>query len=162
MTSLFEQSLNPPSGGTQIGRVDENGNVYPSMDWLSLMQQLWSWVAAGYVIIPCDVDGTANAIQLTPKFRSEIGGSGYAHLLGFSFVAESTSTGAVTISVIGSLSTVRAFTAVPASTFALAAMPVYIAASAAGVGDVVAGVPYVAFYCDAVASPALPARMALK
>lgn len=159
MTSIFEQSLKPPSGGA-MGQVSEDGAVLIGLDWLSYMQQLWSWVASGYVTIPCDVGGTANAIQLTPRFRSEIGGSGYAHLLGFSFVPESTSTGAVTISVVGTISTVRLAT--PSTTFALATIPVYIAASPAGVGDIVAGVPYVAIYCDAMTSPSLPARMVLK
>jgi len=159
MTSIFEQSLKPPSGGA-IGQTLDDRGVDISLEYLSFMQQLWSWVASGYVTIPCDVSGTANAIQLTPRFRSEIGGSGYAHLLGFSFVAASTSTGAATISVIGEILTKRS--ASPATTFALATIPVYIAASAAGAGDIVAGVPYIAIYCDAVTSPSLPARMVLK
>lgn len=120
-----------------------------SLEGLSFLQQLWSWVASGYVVIPCDVGGTADAIELTPKFRSEIGASGYVPLLAFSFVAVSTSTAAVTIQLLNDKGS-------------LDALPVYAGASAAGAGDIVAGVPYVAFFCEAVASLSLPDRMVRK
>jgi hypothetical protein len=71
-------------------------------------------------------------------------------LLAYSFVAGSTSTAAVTIQVLGQ------------DGAELDAMPAYVGAVAAGAGDFVAGVPYVAFYCDAVSGLSLPARMVRK
>lgn len=152
MTTIFEQGTKPPSA-REYFTESSKGTEPPAsltLESLSFLNSLWSWVASGYVIIPCDVGGSVNAIELTPKFWPRVGGSGYAHLLGFSFVAAGTSTGATTIQVIG------------ADSAALDALPAYAADAVAGAGDFVAGVPYVAFFCDAVASLSLPDRMVRK
>ncbi|MDO8632107.1 MAG: hypothetical protein Q7R41_16610 [Phycisphaerales bacterium] len=148
MTTLFAQSVKPPTARVPFAQDERGAPVVLSLEALSMLQQMWSWVAAGYVVIPCDVGGSADAIELTPKFRPEIGGSGYAHLLPFSFVPLYTSAGGgTTIQVIGE------------GGVALDALPAYVGASAAGAGDFVAGVPCVTLYCEAMASVLLPDRM---
>ncbi len=158
MTSIFGQSLKPFNAQTSFTQSGKSvggqalasfDSLRVSLEGLSFLQQLWSWVASGYVVIPCNVGGTADAIELTPRFRSEIGASGYAHLLAFSFVAEFTSTSSVTIKLLNDRGP-------------LDAVPVYVETTAAGAGDIVAGVPYVAYFCEAVASLSLPDRMVRK
>lgn len=149
MTTIFGQSVKPPNAKSPFG-IDEKGQtVGIAFEHLAFLQQLWSWAAVGYVTIPCDVGGTADAIELTPRFRPEIAASGYVDLLAFSFVAGSTTTAATTIQVIGTVGD-------------LDAVPAYVGAVAAGAGDFVAGVPYVVFFCEAVASLSLPDRMVRK
>ena len=107
---------------------------------------------SGYVVIPCEVGGTASAIELTPKFRPDVGANGYSHLLTFSFVAEKDPPGGapqITIQVLNDKGP-------------LAALPVYVGVVAAINTDVVAGTPYLAVFCDAIASLSLPDRMVIK
>lgn len=148
MTTIFGQSLKPPTTRSPFV-MDGAGRPAPlTIEGLSFFQQLWSWVAVGYVVIPCDIGGSANAIELTPRFRPEIGASGYVDLLTFSFTAADTSTGATTIQVIGDS--------------ALDALPAYVDATPVGAGDFVAGVPYLAIFCEADVSLGLPDRMVRK
>ncbi len=152
MTAFFAESLRPPNGNEEIGHTDDGKPVRRSMDGLSFDQRLWSWVVSGYVVIPCEVGGTSSAIQLTPKFRPEMGANGYSHLIMFSFVAEQdppADAPAITIQALNNKGP-------------LAALPVYVGVTAAINTDVVAGTPYLAIYCDAITSLSLPARMVLK
>jgi len=146
--SIYGRQLQPPTPHDEV--VDKNGRM--TLQGLQHPQRLWEWVAAGFVTIPCDVSGTADAIILTPMKRPDRGASGYASLLIFSFVAAAASTGAATITVQRD------------ADHSLSAIPAYKGASAApvGAGDIVAGVPYLAIYCDEMTSPVLPARMVLK
>lgn len=148
--SPFAQSITPPQRRSPLGATQRGDSVHLSPEALAMFQQLWSWVVSGYVVIPCDVGGSANAIELTPRFRPDVGGGAWADLLAFSFTAADTSTGAVTIAVLNQ------------DGAALDAVAAYVGASAAGVGDVVAGVPYVGLYCVADDDLSLPARMVLK
>lgn len=143
---IFDRDLEPPVGQEQI--ADKDGT--PTLKHFTQQQRLWEWVVAGFITIPCDVSGDANAIVLTPIRRPDRGASGYTHLLPFSFVAGATSTGAATIQVKRN------------AQFTLDAIPAYVGAVAVGAGDVVAGVPYLGIYCDAVAALSLPARIVLK
>ena len=136
---MFDKSPSPVQ--TREAFVSAGGIL--STRSVRFVTDLWSWVTSGYVVIPCSVGGTANAIEVTPIFEPRKGASGYVHLLPISFVAASTSTGAVTIQ-LGDLD----------------AVPAYIGAAQASTGDVVADVPYLGFYCDATDS--LAARIVLK
>lgn len=140
---MFERSVEPAKLREPF--TMQGGNL--AIPAVGFVTALWSWVASGFVTIPCAVAGTANAILLTPRFEPRYGASGFAHLLPFSFVAEASSTDTVIITVTG-----------PGGD--LEALPAYIAATPAGNGHVVAGVPYIAIYCDATGS--LPKRIVLK
>lgn len=154
MTAFFAQSLRPPGGNEEIGRTDDGKSVRRSLDGLSFDQQLWSWIVSGYVVIPCEVGGTSSAIELTPKFRPDVGANGYSHLLTFSFVAEEDPPGGAGAPAI----TIQALN----DKGALTAMPAYVGVTAAINTDIVAGTPYLAIYCDAVSALSLPARMVIK
>lgn len=156
MTAFFAQSLRPPGGNQVIGTTEDGKPVRRAIDGLTFDQQLWSWVVSGYVVIPCEVGGTPNAIELTPKFRPDIGANGYSHLLTFSFVAEEDPLGGIgvpapqiTIQVLNDKGP-------------LDALPGYVGVTEAISTDVVAGTPYLAIFCDAIASLSLPDRMVLK
>jgi len=142
MTVPFGREIIPPPGREPFVNP-ETGQL--TIAGLQHMQQMWSWLVAGYPIIPCNVGGTLNAIVLTPIFRPEHGGSGYAHGLTFFWVATATSDATVTIAVR-----------------TLAAVPAYVDAVAAGAGDVTVDRPYLAIYADAVADGNPPARFVLK
>jgi hypothetical protein len=144
MSGFFDRKLAPPNPKEPL--VDEGGAL--TMGGNARWHDLWAWVSSGFITIPCDASGTADAITLTPRMTKDIGGSGFVHLLPFTFVAEETSTAAVTIEVLGPRE------------IRLDAVPAYVGAVAAGAGDVVAGVPYIGLYCEATDS--LPDRMVLK
>lgn len=133
-----------------IGTTARGDQVAAAPELLAMLQQLWRWVVSGYAVIACDVGGSANAIELTPRFRPDVGGGGWADLLAFSFTAAQTSTGNVTITVLDDKGS------------ALSAVAAYVGAAAAGAGDVAAGIPYIGIYCAADAGLSLPARMVLK
>lgn len=159
--SIFDTQILPPT--RQYPFVD-GADDRLSIEALQFLQQMWQWIVSGRVIIPCTAGGTANAITLEPIFQPGVGASGYDHLLPFSFVAESTNTAAATIQLVAQSSSPLTG-AISGSTTSdglvlLDAVPAYIGAVAAASGDIVAGVPYLAFYCDATDS--LPARMVLK
>lgn len=154
MTAFFAESLRPPGGDEEIGRTDDGQSVRRSMDGLSFDQRLWSWVVSGYVTIPCDVGGTDNAIELTPKFRPEVGANGYVHLLMFSFVALADAIPSQFDPVV----TIK----VKNDKGPLDTLPAYTGAVAVSAGDILAGVPYLAIYCDVISALGLPARMAIK
>jgi hypothetical protein len=137
---------------------------------IEVFQEIRNWIGVGYVTIPCTVEGSANAIQLRPTFIRSIAASGYVHLMAFSFVAASTSTGTVTVQLIGTTqSRLTDYTTSAAAGLTttegdslLDALPAYLLATPAGSGDVVAGAAYIAYYCDADSDLSLPARMVLK
>ena len=105
----------------------------------SVLDEMWKTVAAGQVVVPCTATGT-NLIQLVPNLSSE-GAKLYADFMPFSFVAAATSTGSVTAFVTDTktdLATLKVFKS--------------NGAAQAGVGDVVSGSFYVAYYVDALDS----------
>lgn len=64
---------------------------------LLVMEQMWRQLAAGFVVVPCIVEGT-NDLILTPKLTEE-GARSYGDYMVFAGVAVADSTGAMTARV---------------------------------------------------------------
>lgn len=104
---------------------------------LQLLSQFYNFIVGMNRITPCNATGT-NVITLTPLDASPLIEK-YVDYEVFSFVAENTSTGAVTMTVVprdGSLSTLKAYKT--------------NGAAQATTGDIVAGSTYFAIYNDAL------------
>jgi hypothetical protein len=111
---------------TDTGRLTPYG--------IGFLNDLWRQLAAGFVIVPCQAATAANVITLTPIMNSE-GGATYGDYMWFSFIADVTSTGAVTANVVGdrgSLTTIKVLKA--------------DGASQAGAGDIVINSLYLLGY----------------
>lgn len=67
---------------------------------LQTIDQLWRQIAAGFVNVPCDATNVGNLYTLTPKLQKE-GGRSYGDFMEWTFMAPFTSTGAVTMNVMG-------------------------------------------------------------
>lgn len=93
------------------------------------LDQSWRQGAAGFITVPCTAAGK-NLITLTPTLHRE-GGAVLANHMPFSFLAEQTSDGAVTVKVADQT-----------------ARKAYVSGGAtpAGSGDVVGGSFYVAYF----------------
>lgn len=143
---MFEKSIGNPKGG-----VPFVSNDFLNPDSLRFLEDLWSWVVSGFVVIPCEVDSasTNRSILLKPKLQPNKGGSGYAHLLPFSFIVPSVfsgGAGGVTIAVSN-------------GSQYQTARPVYYGQSAIDTTDLVSGQLCVAFAADE--SGSLPDRFAI-
>jgi hypothetical protein len=104
---------------------------------LSLFSQYYNFIVGMNRITPCNASGT-DVISLTPLDASPLIEK-YVDYEVFSFVAENTSTGDVTMTVVprdGTLSTLKAYKT--------------DGAAQATTGDVVAGSLYLAIYNDAL------------
>lgn len=130
--------------------ISRPNGVFPFVDMktgcltehgLKLMSQYYNFIVGMSRITPCNASGT-NIITLTPLDASPLI-TAYADYEVFSFVAENTSTGAVTMTVVprdGTLSTLKAYKT--------------SGAAQATTGDIVAGSLYLAVYNDALDSAA--------
>lgn len=145
--TVFDRGLTPPNTKTVL--VGGDGTL--SIEGLAYFNELFSWVCGGYVIIPCDVGGTSEAIELRPRFRPERAAVGYSQLIAFSFVATADNVvDGPTVEVMGG----------PNGDIGLGALPLYSGSIPAGAGIVDIGVPYIVLFCEE--SGALPDRMVIK
>ena len=104
---------------------------------LSLLNQYYNFIVGMNRVTPCNASGT-NVVTLTPLDASPLI-SRYADFEIYSFVAASTSTGAMTMTVVpqsGTLATLKAYKS--------------NGATQANTGDVVAGSHYLAIYVDSL------------
>lgn len=102
-----------------------------------LLNQMRNFIVGMNRLTPCNASGT-NVITLTPLDASPLIEK-YVDYEVFTFVAENTSSGSVTMTVVprdGALSTLKAY--------------ITNGAAQAGVGDIVAGSLYFAIYNDAL------------
>lgn len=67
---------------------------------LQTLEQMWNQIGATFGICPCEAVTTLNVIALTPRLNAE-GGRSYGDGMAFSFVADATTSGAVTSFVKG-------------------------------------------------------------
>lgn len=126
---------NPPRQGVPI--IDPETGFFTEAG-LTLFQQLWRQVVAGFVIVPCQASGT-NAITLTPYLHQE-GGQNYGFGMAWAFEAAATSTGDVTMAVEPYGAFLKAYKT--------------DGAAQATTGDVVSGSLYLAIYNDSLDSSA--------
>ena len=77
---------------------------------LQTLEQMWNQIAAGFGICPCDATTAANVITLRPRLNGE-GARTYGNHMAFSFVADATTTAAVTAKVVGdnTLATIKVY-----------------------------------------------------
>jgi hypothetical protein len=101
---------------------------------ISLLDQLWRQVAAGFSSVPCIASTTANLITLTPRLHEE-GARTYGDGMIYTFLADANSSGAVTAKV-------------QSGTKVLSTVKVYIdgGATQANAGDVDLGKVYLAVF----------------
>lgn len=92
-------SRNNPLIDPRTGLLTAHGTVF--------LQQMWRQVAAGFVLVPVVIAGSANALTLTPQLDEE-GAASYGD--GMAWVGEiaANSTGAVTAAV-GSLGSLKVY-----------------------------------------------------
>lgn len=130
-TPLVTADANRPFVDTSNGLLTQHGAQF--------LQRLRNYVNGGNRITPCSASGT-NVITLTPNDASPLL-TGYIDYEVFAFVAENTSTGAVTATVVPASGT-------------LATVKVYKdgGATQAGSGDVVQNALYLATFNDALDS----------
>src|SRR3990167_4881401 len=118
--------------------VNRDGTL--SRDGLSVLEEGWRQYVAGFVVVPCSAATASNVITLTPTLHRE-GAATYADHMVFAFVADATTSGAVT----AKLST---------GGIALTTLKVYIngGAAQAGAGDVIDDRTYLLVYNAALDS----------
>lgn len=118
-----------PSQPTDLIQLVDPKTGRLTTDGLELLNAGWRHYVAGYVVVPCEASGK-NAIILTPELHEE-GAATYAEGMSFTFSAEQTSDGAVTIA-LGSLDVLKAY--------------ITNGSVQAGTGDLVAGLYYLGIY----------------
>lgn len=91
--ALDRAPANPRMPGAFVNR---DGTL--SRDGLSVLDETWRQVVAGFVTVPCQASTSSNAITLTPVLHRE-GGATYADHMVFAFVADATTSGAVTAGI---------------------------------------------------------------
>ena len=100
-----------PNRPQQKYQFIEKDTGYLSSYGLRVLEQIWRQVAANFGPVSCSSVHTGNKYLLTPLLQSE-GGASYGDHMGWNFVADFTSTGAVTAAVVGEseLATIKVYT----------------------------------------------------
>ena len=124
-----------PSGPQREMQFIDTDTGFLTPYGLSLVDGIWRQISAGFAVVPCDATMASNVITLTPRLHEE-GGRTYGDGMTFTFVAPSTSTGAVTAKITA-----------PGQKF-LSTIKVMITGGTvqAGTGDVAANFRYLAIY----------------
>lgn len=77
---------------------------------LQTLEQMWRQIAASFGPVPCEATNVGNLYTLTPILQKE-GGRSYGDYMRWTFMSPFTSTGAVTMNVMGDalLDTIKAY-----------------------------------------------------
>jgi len=67
---------------------------------LQTLEQMWRQIAANFGPVPCEASNVGNLYTLTPILQKE-GGRSYGDYMSWIFMAPFTSTGAVTMNIMG-------------------------------------------------------------
>lgn len=104
---------------------------------LQTLEQMWRQIAASFGPVPCEATNTVNFYTLTPILQKE-GGRSYGNYMSWIFMSPFTSTGAVTMNIMGDA--------------ALDTIKVYIdgGATQAGLNDIRINRLYTVFYNSAL------------